>query len=111
MKVEERGVRCKIYNGCCTKQWIIILKATWTSSIIGRKFTCQTSSNKASLMKDDVNDEVPNGTPKTLIPTNGMVNWDRVLKLDDKPRGDHATHFLGWIEWYYAQSFVYKCSM
>jgi hypothetical protein len=28
----------------------------------------------ASLMKDDVNDEVPNGTPKSLIPFNGVVN-------------------------------------
>jgi hypothetical protein len=52
----------------------------------------------ASLMKDDVNDEVSNGTPKTLIPINGMVNWDRVLKSNDKPKGDHATHFKSWIE-------------
>ncbi len=49
-------------------------------------------------MKDDVNDEVSNGTPKTLIPINGMVNWDRVLKSNDKPKGDHATHFKSWIE-------------
>jgi hypothetical protein len=28
----------------------------------------------ASLMKDDVNDEMPNGTLKTLIPFDGMVN-------------------------------------
>jgi hypothetical protein len=27
-----------------------------------------------SLMKDDVNDEMPNGTLKTLIPFDGMVN-------------------------------------
>jgi hypothetical protein len=26
------------------------------------------------LMKDDVNDEVSNGTPNTLIPSDGMVN-------------------------------------
>jgi hypothetical protein len=44
-------------------------------------------------MKDDVNDEVPNGTPKTMIPSNGVVNWDGVLKLGDKLKGDHATHF------------------
>jgi hypothetical protein len=37
-------------------------------------------------MKDDVNDEVPNGTPKILIP------FDGVLKLGDKPKGDHGTH-------------------
>jgi hypothetical protein len=30
-------------------------------------------------MKDDVNDEVPNETPKTLIPFNGLVNCDGVL--------------------------------
>jgi hypothetical protein len=28
-------------------------------------------------MKDDVNDEMPNETPKTLIPYDGMVNWDK----------------------------------
>jgi hypothetical protein len=44
-------------------------------------------------MKDDVNDKVPNGTPKTLIPSNGMVNFDGVLKLSSKLEGDHATHF------------------
>ncbi len=27
-------------------------------------------------MKDDVNDEMCNGTPKTLIPFDGVVNWD-----------------------------------
>ncbi len=46
----------------------------------------------ASLMKDDVNDEVPNGIPKTLIPSDGVVNWDGVLKLGDRPESDHATH-------------------
>jgi hypothetical protein len=35
---------------------------------------CQTSSTKASLMKDDMNDGVPNGTPKILIPFDGVVN-------------------------------------
>ncbi len=42
-------------------------------------------------MKDDVNDEMPNGTPKTLIPSNG-VNEDRVLKLGGRLEGDHVTH-------------------
>jgi hypothetical protein len=37
-------------------------------------------------IKDDVNDEVPNGTLKILIPFYG------VLKLGGKPKGDHATH-------------------
>jgi hypothetical protein len=49
-------------------------------------------------MKDDVNDEVPNGTPKILIPFDGVVNWDGVLKLSDKQKGDYATHFKSWIE-------------
>jgi hypothetical protein len=35
-------------------------------------------------MKDYVNDVVPNGTLKTLIPSNGVVNWDGVLKLNNK---------------------------
>ncbi len=43
-------------------------------------------------MKDDVNEEVPNGTPKTLIPFNEMVNWDGVSKLSDRLQGDHVTH-------------------
>jgi hypothetical protein len=36
-------------------------------------------------MKDDVNDEVPNGTPKTLIPSYGVVNCDGVLNLSGRP--------------------------
>jgi hypothetical protein len=28
MKVENGGVHCNEYNGCCTKQWIKIPKAT-----------------------------------------------------------------------------------
>jgi hypothetical protein len=31
-------------------------------------------------MKDDVNDEMPNGTLKTIIQFNGVVNWDGMLK-------------------------------
>jgi hypothetical protein len=38
-------------------------------------------------MKHDLNDEVPNGTPKTLIPSNGMLNHDGVLKLGDMTKG------------------------
>jgi len=52
----------------------------------------------ASLMKYDVNDEVRNGTLETLLPFDGVVNWDRVLKSCDKLQGDHATHLRGWIE-------------
>ncbi len=44
-------------------------------------------------MKDDVKFKVPNGTPKTLIHSNGVVNWDGVLKFSGKAKGDHATHF------------------
>jgi hypothetical protein len=29
-------------------------------------------------MKDDVNDEVPNGTPKILVLSNGVLNLDEV---------------------------------
>jgi len=43
-------------------------------------------------MKDDVNNEVPDRTPKTLILSDRVVNWDGVLKLSIKPNGDHATH-------------------
>jgi hypothetical protein len=31
-------------------------------------------SNKVFFMKDDLNDEVFNGTPKILIPFNGVLN-------------------------------------
>ncbi len=41
-------------------------------------------------MKDDVNGEMPNGTPKILIPSNGVLNLDGVIKLGGKPKGDHA---------------------
>jgi hypothetical protein len=38
-------------------------------------------------MKDDLNDEVPNRTPKIIIFSNGVLNWDGVPKLGDKPEG------------------------
>ncbi len=44
-------------------------------------------------MKDDLNDEVPNGTSKILIMFNGVLNQDGVLKLNNKPKGDYVTHF------------------
>ncbi len=43
-------------------------------------------------MKDDVNDEVPNGTPNILIISNGVVNWDGVLKSCNKLKCDYVTH-------------------
>jgi hypothetical protein len=54
--------------------------------------------------------KVPNGIPKTLIPSNGVVNWDGVLKSGGRLKGDHATHFKSWIEKPIAQSVVWKCS-
>jgi hypothetical protein len=44
-------------------------------------------------MKDDVKVMVPSGTPKTLIPLDGVETWDGVLKFGGKPKGDHVTHF------------------
>jgi hypothetical protein len=46
----------------------------------------------AYLMKDDVDDEMPNGTFKTVIHFNGVVNWDGMLKSDSRLEGDHITH-------------------
>jgi hypothetical protein len=63
-----------IYNDLKPKTLFKILKVIWTSPIIEKRSTCRTSSNEASLMKDDVNDEVPNGIPKTLIPFDEVVN-------------------------------------
>jgi hypothetical protein len=40
----------------------------------GKKVNMPKSFRRASLMKDYLNDEVPNGTPKTLIPFNGVLN-------------------------------------
>ncbi len=62
------------YNGGWTEQWIKVPKATWTSPILKRRSTCRTSFCKASLMKYDVKVKVFNGTPKTLIPLDGVVN-------------------------------------
>ncbi len=38
-----------------------------------------------------MNDEMPNGIPKTLIPFDGMVNWDGVLKSSGRPEANHVT--------------------
>jgi hypothetical protein len=38
-------------------------------------------------MKDDLNDDVPNGICKILIPFDGVLNWDGVLKLSNKLEG------------------------
>jgi hypothetical protein len=41
-------------------------------------------------MKDDLNNEVPNGTHKILIHFHGVLNWDGVLNLGSKSERDHA---------------------
>ncbi len=46
-----------------------------------------------SSMKDDVKDEVSNGTSNTLIPFDGLLNRDGVSKLGNRVEGDHVTHF------------------
>jgi hypothetical protein len=43
-------------------------------------------------MKYEVKIEVPNRTPNILIPFDGVVNWDGVLKFGGKLKGDHAMH-------------------
>jgi hypothetical protein len=54
------------------------------------KVQCRTSSYKTSIRKDDVKVKVPNGTLKSLIPSNGVVNWDGVFKFGGRPKGDHV---------------------
>jgi len=44
-------------------------------------------------MDDDLNDEVLNETPKIVIPSDGVLNYNGVSKSNDKLKGDHATHF------------------
>ncbi len=93
MKVENGGVHCKKNDGCWTKQWTKIPKVPWTATILKKRSTCWASIYKASLMKDDMKVKVPNKTPITLIPLDGVGNWDGVLKFSGRPKGDHAMHF------------------
>jgi hypothetical protein len=44
-------------------------------------------------MKDDVKVKVPNGSPKTLIHLDAVVNWDGVLKSDGNLDDDHTMYF------------------
>jgi hypothetical protein len=60
-------------------------------------------------MKDDVNDEMSNGTPKILIHSYGVVNCNGVLKSSDRLKGDHATHLWSWIKRPITWSSVLKC--
>jgi hypothetical protein len=50
------------------------------------------------------------GTPKTLIPFEGVVNWDGVLKLNNRRKGNHVTHLWSWIKKPIAQSLVCEYS-
>ncbi len=52
-------------------------------------------------MKDDVKVMMLSKTPRILIPSNGVVNWDGVLKSNGKLESDHAMHI--------AQSSIWKC--
>jgi hypothetical protein len=62
------------------------------------------------FIKDDVKVKVPNRTPIILLLSDGVVNWDGVLKSNCKPKGDHVMHFLGWIKKPITQNSVWKCS-
>jgi hypothetical protein len=46
----------------------------------------------AFLMKDDVKVTMRNETPKILIPSYRVLNWDGVMKYGGRPEGDHAMH-------------------
>jgi hypothetical protein len=85
VKVENEGMHHKKYNGHCMKQQIRVQKTTWTSPILRKRFTCRTSFKKASLMKDDVKIKMPNKTLKIIMPSNKVVNLDRVLNSSGWP--------------------------
>jgi hypothetical protein len=44
-------------------------------------------------MKDDLNDEMPNGTPNILILFYGVLKWDGVSKLGNMFTRDCTTYF------------------
>jgi hypothetical protein len=46
-----------------------------------------------SSIKDDVKVRVANKTPKLLIPSDGVVNEDGVLKSGGRLEDDHSTCF------------------
>ncbi len=48
-------------------------------------------------MKHDVKVKVPKETPKFLIPSDGVVNWDGVLKFGGRLEGDHAMYLYNCI--------------
>jgi hypothetical protein len=43
-------------------------------------------------MNDDVKVKVSDETPKTLIPLDGVINWDGVLKFGGRLEVDHVMH-------------------
>ncbi len=108
--MDAGGVHHKKYDGCRMKQQIKIPNVTWISSIQKKRSKCRTFFNKAFFMKDDMKVEVSNGTSKTIIPSNGVVNWDGVLKFGNMPKGDHVMHLWGWIKKLIKWNSVWKCS-
>jgi hypothetical protein len=101
LKVEDGSVHRKKYNGRCMKQQVRIPKATWTSPILRKRSTCRTSFCKVFFMKYDVKVMMFNRTFMTLILSNGVVNWDGVLKSNGRLECDHVMHI--------AQNLVWKC--
>ncbi len=43
-------------------------------------------------MKFDAKDEIPNGTPKILIPSHGVLNKDGVSKSCNRLKGDYVAY-------------------
>jgi hypothetical protein len=94
MKVEDGGVHLKKYDGHCMKQQVRIPKATWKSPILRRRCTCLTYSWRVYLMKDDVKVMMLNRTPKTLILSDGVVNWDGGVEVWRQVKGWPCNAFL-----------------
>jgi hypothetical protein len=98
MKVEDRGVHHKKYDGYCMKQRVKNSKGHLNITHFREKVHMLSIFCKASLMKNDVKVKLPKKIPNILIPSDGVVNWDGVLKSSGKPESNHAKHFLGWIK-------------
>ncbi len=93
MKVGEGGVQCNRYNGRCINNELEFQRLFEHCLVQGEREHAKHFFIKLSFMKDDLNDEMPNGTPKILIPYDGVLNQDGVSKSGDKPKEDYVTHF------------------